>query len=259
MSTFVLVHGAYQGGWVWDRVRVLLEKKGHLVYTPTLTGMSGTSEANYDEVHLSDYIDDICGLIEDEDLHDVVLVGHSYAGMILSGALSRISDRLLMLVYLDAVIPEDRKSFIDMAGEDRRQDYQNRTVVSNYGGKYIAVPSPQRLGLELEEDIDLFMPRYRSQPLQPFYDKVSIDQQAFDRIPKVFINCKKKTVDDSKRLQLVERLGMQYREIETGHSCMVTKPEELAEILIACEESILPFKGGEEGRKIRSMSIKMDF
>jgi len=114
--TFVLVHGATAGGWEWKRTGQFLTDDGHTVYRPTLTGLGEREHLNSSEVDLQTHIDDIVNLILFEDLHDVVLTGHSYGGMVVTGVMDRIPERLRHVVFLDAAVPEDGQSIWDLFG-----------------------------------------------------------------------------------------------------------------------------------------------
>lgn len=102
---FVLVHGAFHGAWCWERVRTLLEQAGRDVVTPTLTGLGERAGELSPDIGLSTHVDDVVQVLEQGDLRDVVLVGHSYAGMILPAVAVRAADRLARLVFLDAFVP----------------------------------------------------------------------------------------------------------------------------------------------------------
>src|SRR6185312_10673692 len=109
-STFVLVHGAWMGGWAWSRLVPLLEAEGHRVYAPTLTGLAERASLLTKDVNLSTHIEDVSRLLIAEDLEDVVLVGHSYGGMVISGAADRMAEKIKSLVVLDGFVPEDGKA-----------------------------------------------------------------------------------------------------------------------------------------------------
>src|SRR5713101_2147973 len=106
-KTFVLVHGAWHGGWCWRRVSDRLRKAGHQVFTPTLTGLGERSHLARPDIGIDTHIEDVAKVFELEDLNDVILVGHSYGGMIITGAAEKVVDRLRHLVYLDAMVPQD--------------------------------------------------------------------------------------------------------------------------------------------------------
>src|SRR3954447_20810884 len=114
-KTFVLVHGAWHGGWCWRRVSDLLEKKGHKVFTPTMTGLGSCSHLISKDVNLTTHITDIANFIKWENLTDIVLVGHSYAGIIISGVAEKMFNKISSIVFLDAFMPENGDSLAEKA------------------------------------------------------------------------------------------------------------------------------------------------
>src|SRR5690348_13524991 len=114
MANIVLVHGGWIGGWCWQRVTPLLVAARHRVYTPTLTGLGERAHLLTQEIDLSTHIQDVVGLIECEELENVVLVGQSYAGMVITGVADRMAARLSRLVYLDAFVPQDGQCLADL-------------------------------------------------------------------------------------------------------------------------------------------------
>src|SRR5215471_2095207 len=118
MSTFVLVHGAWQGPRTWDLLAPLLQKDGHQIITPTLTGLGDDAARLSTSIDLSTHIDDVIREITQRDLHDVILVGHSYAGMIITGVADQKRERLRHLIYLDAFVPESGQSVLDLLPPD---------------------------------------------------------------------------------------------------------------------------------------------
>ena len=104
-ATFVLVHGAWHGGWCYARVAALLRARGHRVFTPTLTGQGERAHLLSGSINLSTHIEDVLGVFRCERLTDVVLAGHSYGGMVITGVADRIPERIKALAYLDAFIP----------------------------------------------------------------------------------------------------------------------------------------------------------
>ncbi len=115
MATFVLVHGAWHGSWCWKRVRTALQRKGHEVFTPTLTGVGERAHLLSEDVGLQTHTLDVLNLIEWEELSDFVLCGHSYGGMVVSGVADRIPERVRSLVFLDAFVPEHGQCLADFA------------------------------------------------------------------------------------------------------------------------------------------------
>jgi pimeloyl-ACP methyl ester carboxylesterase len=118
MAIYVLVHGAFHGGWVYRDVARRLRAAGHEVFTPTLTGLGERSHLGGHHINLSLHVTDIVNVIEFEELDDVILVGHSYGGMVITGVATRIGERIRTLVYLDAIIPQDGQAQFDVVGPE---------------------------------------------------------------------------------------------------------------------------------------------
>jgi pimeloyl-ACP methyl ester carboxylesterase len=137
-ATFVLVHGAWSGGWCYARVADQLRARGHRVFTPTLTGQGERTHLLTGTVNLSTHITDILSVFHYEDLRDVVLAGHSYGGMVITGVGDRIADRVSALVYLDAFLPDDGQSLFDINIPKNTQTFVANA--GNFGG--LAVPPP---------------------------------------------------------------------------------------------------------------------
>src|ERR1700751_2852840 len=112
MAIFVLVHGAWFGGWCWQKVIPFLEAAGHEVHAPTCTGLAERAPELSPEVGLDTHIHDIVGLVEEKNLHGVILVGHSYGGMVITGVVDQVPQRIAHLVYLDAFVPRDGESIV---------------------------------------------------------------------------------------------------------------------------------------------------
>jgi len=123
--TYVIVHGATAGGWEWKKVGEFLTADGHTVYRPTLTGLGERVHLSSADVNLETHINDVVNLILYEDLHDVVLVGHSYGGMVITGVMDRVPERIRHVIFLDAAVPDDGMSLYDLFGGPR----PNATVV----------------------------------------------------------------------------------------------------------------------------------
>jgi pimeloyl-ACP methyl ester carboxylesterase len=113
---FVIVHGAWGGSWAFRRVETLLRDKGCNVYRPSLTGLGERVHLATPDVGLSTHINDVVNMILFEDLHDVILVGHSYGGMVITGVADRLPDRILRLIYIDAFVPSDGESVVSLLG-----------------------------------------------------------------------------------------------------------------------------------------------
>src|SRR3954454_14928765 len=133
MATFVLIAGAWQGGWCWQRVSPRLRAAGHEVYTPTLTGLGERVHLVRPDVTLETHVTDILNVLRFEDLGDVTLVGHSYGGMVITGVADRAPDRVSRLVYLDALVPNDGESLHDLNSPARRAEHIEGARASGAG------------------------------------------------------------------------------------------------------------------------------
>jgi pimeloyl-ACP methyl ester carboxylesterase len=121
VGSCVLVHGGWHGGWHWDEVAAKLRAAGADVHAPTLRGLAERAHEATPDTDLGDHVDDVVAVIDEHDLQDVVLVGHSYGGMVITGAVHERPDRIAKLVYLDAFVPEDGQSVGDILGDEFRQ------------------------------------------------------------------------------------------------------------------------------------------
>ncbi|MGN6573236.1 MAG: alpha/beta fold hydrolase, partial [Pseudolabrys sp.] len=138
MATFVLVHGAWSGGWCYHKVAALLRARGHTVFTPTLTGQGERTHLLSAGVNLTTHINDVIGVFDYEEIGSAVLAGHSYGGMVVTGVADKIAKRVSALVYLDAFLPESGQSLFDINIPANTQ----RFVANAGNGGGVAVPSP---------------------------------------------------------------------------------------------------------------------
>src|SRR5580698_3497417 len=126
MTKFVLVHGAFQGGWVYARVSRMLREAGHEVYTPTLTGLGERSHLADRAINLDTHIQDIVNVFNYEGIKDAILCGHSYGGMVITGVANEIGDRIRTLFYIDAFAPDHGQSLVDILGAEAGLAYLNQ-------------------------------------------------------------------------------------------------------------------------------------
>ncbi|HLX24490.1 MAG TPA: alpha/beta fold hydrolase [Usitatibacter sp.] len=229
MATYVLVHGAWHGGWCWKRTLPGLQGPGVEIYTPTLTGLGERSHLASRDVSLETHVQDVMGVIESERLDDVVLVGHSYAGVVVTAVADRMPQRISRLVYLDAMVPKSGQSLYDTTGPAFRERIEG-AVKSNGEGWYIPLPTAERMGLLLQEDIDFVMPRLVPHPARTFAEAVTLKSPWSKPVRRSYISCIGKSTPGGPRS--VQAAGIDdYHELSTGHDAMVTAPAELANLL----------------------------
>jgi pimeloyl-ACP methyl ester carboxylesterase len=231
-ATFVLVHGAWHGGWCWIKVSRLLTDAAHVVYTPTLTGLGERAHLARPEVDLEAHIADLVAVLETEELRNVVLVGHSYAGLVISGAAARVPTRIARLVYLDAFVPEAGRSLMSFQAPERAETFRS-AATSEGDGWRIPSPPPQRFGVTSARDTEWLLRHLVPQPLATFEQALAAAPPP--KIPRTYVYCSSPasgTFD-----QFAERLRddrkWRFHDLKTGHDAMVTAPADTAKLLIA--------------------------
>ena len=254
MANFVLVHGAFFGAWCWRRVVPRLRSRAHDVYAVTLTGLGERSHLLTPEVGLHTHVDDVVNLLEFQDLREVVLVGHSYAGMVVGCASHRVPERIAHLVYLDAFVPEHGKSFFDLQAERFREMFQERAKVEGDGWKIPALdPSSESLGVTDGSDVEWLRSKLTAHPLRTFTEPAILENSDADRIPRTYIFCTGNPPDGSlPRIakQIKGRADWRYTELAAPHAAMITAPELLSEKLLEVAQELPAIK--EEKERIES-------
>jgi pimeloyl-ACP methyl ester carboxylesterase len=241
-ASFVLVHGAWHGGWSWWKVRRLLQDAGSEVFTPTLTGLGERSHLSNPDIDLSTHVEDVVAVLEHEDLKRVVLVGHSYGGNVITGVAERVPDRLAHLVYIDGFVPKNGESLLDLMSPAVRQEFDMRVETEGDGwlifGRY-AEPWETALrdhyGVTDEADLARMVPRMRPQPYKTFTEHLRVGNQAAAALPMTYIRCTRYPNPALSRYAEAAQKpdsGWQYRELDASHDGMVARPRELAELLL---------------------------
>jgi pimeloyl-ACP methyl ester carboxylesterase len=229
MATFVVAHGAWSSGWAWKRMRPLLRAAGHEVFTPSYTGLGERSHLATPEVGLETHIQDIANVLFYEDLSDVILLGHSYGGMVATGVADRVPERIKKVVYLDAFVPRDGQALQDLTR--RRDDGPSGGPPPVEG--WLVPPMPTSADAS-PEDLAWLTPRRGPQPRKTFEQPIRLTG-AVERLPRVYIKCLRINPGDVFE-QFAARArtepGWQYEEIDATHSPNVTAPDKLAEILL---------------------------
>lgn len=230
MTNFVLLHGAWHGGWVWQRVAPLLRAAGHEVHAPTLTGTSDRAHLLTPSVGLGTHVQDVVALIEAHDLTDVVLVGHSYAGQVVTGVADRVPDRLRTRVYLDAFVGDDGEAAIDLLPDTVAGHYRDSVAGPGFGW-LIPVRSLTVLGVTDDADLAWLGPRLTPHPWLTYAEPLRLTGSG-QTVPPVFVECVDwMRVFRAHRERAAAR-GWPVHEVKTGHEAMVTAPVELADVLL---------------------------
>jgi pimeloyl-ACP methyl ester carboxylesterase len=224
MATYLVCHGAWSGGWSWRKLRPLLREAGHEILTPTCTGLGERAHLAHPLVDLETHIADILAVIEAEDLADLILLGHSYGGMVATGVADRVPARIRRLVYLDAFVPADGQSLTDLAGGGR--------LAEPVAG-WLLPPMPPAPDVT-PEDLAWTAPRRRHHPARCFGQKLRLTHRE-PPVPRAYIHCTRREGPDVFR-QFADRFradpAWRFHTLDASHSPNITAPEALATLLL---------------------------
>lgn len=232
-SVFVLVHGGWHGGWCWREVAARLRALGHEVHAPTLSGLGDRAhlrEPLGDRLGLHTHVGDVAALLVAEDLHEVVLVGHSYAGLVIEGVADRVPDRVARLVHLDSFVPDSGRSLFDLLPPQRREFYESRVQDGA-----VDPPPVAALGITDPATAERVAQRLTPQPLRTFTDALTLTGSA-QRVPRCFVRCTEGPLVPS-FAPFAQRArsdpAWDQRDLHSGHDAMLIVPDELADLLAA--------------------------
>ena len=228
MATFVIVHGAWGGGFSWAKIRRMLAAQGHEVLTPTLTGLGERAHLASPAVDLATHIQDVVATIETEDLRQVILLGHSYGGMVVTGVADRVADRLAHLAYLDAFVPGDGDSVMSLQPAENAEALKGRLVEGwRLPPNPLAADTPEALR-------DWLAARRKDQPYGTFTQPIRLTGAAAS-VPRTYIYCLQKYPGDTfgpHAARARSEAGWRYREIDATHTPNVTAPEALLKLIL---------------------------
>lgn len=223
-APYVLVHGSWHGGWCWKKLLPLLEAGGSRVYTPTLTGLGERRHLATKATGLSQHIEDITNLLEYEDLHDVILVGHSYAGLVITGVAEH-SDRVGKLVFFDAIVPEDGESLFSIIPglqEDFEASADSEGMVPPW--------APADFGIDDPDDLAWVTPRLTPMPILTHAETLNAPLMKAKSLPRSFIHCTHFGLGGFG--EKIRGEGGEVFSLDCGHDAMVIQPAALAAILL---------------------------
>jgi pimeloyl-ACP methyl ester carboxylesterase len=232
--TFVLVHGAWHGGWCWRLVAEALRGAGHRVITPTQTGLGERRHLLRPGLTLDLFVDDIVNVLEAEELEEVVLVGHSFGGNAISGAADRVPERLRHLVYLDAMVIEGGQTPFGTMPEEVVATRRRQAAES--GGLTIPCPPTAAFGIPEGHALEGWVRRRLTpHPAGTYESPLTLRHPLGNGVKRTYIACTAPVYAPLAPTQarLRGRPGWGWQEIATGHDAMVTAPEELARMLMA--------------------------
>jgi pimeloyl-ACP methyl ester carboxylesterase len=230
VATFVVAHGAWSAAWAWTKMRPLLRAAGHEFWTPTYSGLGERAHLASPAIDLDTHIRDVLGVLEMEDLRDVVLIGHSYGGMVATGVADRARPRIAQVIYLDAFVPRDAQSLLDLQPAEVRE--RMRELARSAGEGWRLPPNPMPADTPAA-DVAWAAGRRLPQPIKTFEQALRLDGNV-QPPPRSYIYCRRIGPTDVFR-QFAERAqresGWRYFEIDSSHNPHITAPQELAALL----------------------------
>lgn len=231
-STFVLVHGAWHGGWCWRAVADRLRAAGHVVFTPTQTGLGERAHLLARSNTLEVFVEDIVNVIRLEQLDDVVLVGHSFGGISISGVADRIPKQLRQLVYLDALLLQHGQTAFSQLPDDVVAA-RTRAANESSGGLSLPPPPPIAFGLTREADQQAIASRLTPHPFATYDSPLTLQHPVGNGLPLTYITCTEPMYPALARSRAWAReQGWPMLDLAAGHDAMVSAPEELTTLLL---------------------------
>jgi pimeloyl-ACP methyl ester carboxylesterase len=230
MTDFFVLHGAWSAAWAWRKMRPLLRAAGHELWTPTMTGLGERAHLAHPGIDLEHHVKDAVAVIEAEDLRDLVLIGHSYGGMVATGVADRVRSRAARLIYLDAFAPDDGESLMNLAPPERRAAFERRLAEEGDGWRLTPNPMPPDTQ---EADHAWAAPRRVPQPVETFRQKLRLTGGALT-LPIDYIYCTIAGPGDSFRrfAEKARTRGWGLHELAASHNPHITAPETLAALLL---------------------------
>jgi pimeloyl-ACP methyl ester carboxylesterase len=227
-ASFLVCHGAWSAGWAWKKMHPLMNAAGHRLVTPSYTGLGEREHLANPSIDLETHITDILNVIMYEDLRDIVLIGHSYGGMVATGVADRARDRVRQLIYLDAFVPDDGQSLLDLNEPARPR--MRQLAEAGDGGRVPPNPTPPDTP---QADLDWLTERRVDMPLKCFEMQLKLHGGKL-ALPRSYIYATRITPADTfgpfaKRAS--SEPGWRYFEIDASHSPHVTAPEALMALL----------------------------
>jgi len=233
---YVLAHGSWCGGWIWIRVAERLRRQGHRVYAPSYTGMGDRAHLLNKNITIDTFVEDLVQVIQSAELTDVVLVGHSFGGVPISGVADRIPDKIGHLVYLDSVVLE--------SGQHAFSNYppemaEARIKAAEEATNGLAVPIPQQLsagwglGKPGDPDYEWVLRRLTPHPLRSYITALPLRGPVGNNLPRTYVHCTQPSLAglETSRKLVRSMPGWQWAELAAPHAAMITHPDAVVRLL----------------------------
>ena len=235
-KTFVFAHGSWHGGWCWQRVADRLRARGARAFTPSYTGMGDRAHLLNKDITIETFVRDVIEVLQTEELSNVVLVGHSFGGVPITGVADRMPEKLRHLVYLDSVVIESGQTAFSLYPP---KEVEERIAASNKANGGLAVPNPKTLPpswgfTEGTADYAWVMRRLTPTPLGAYTSALNLHAPVGNGLPKTYIRCEKPENPTlaSSRAIVKSSAGWNWIDFPGPHDCMITQPDELVKLLL---------------------------
>jgi len=233
-TTYLLIPGAWHGGWVWKQVAALFRQHRIAVTTPTLTGLGERSRDAQASINLSTHIEDIAAHVFMEELSDIVLVGWSYGSFVAEGVAARVARQVRSIVYIDAIVPSSQRSVMDYASAE------SRATVERLAKQQALLPpmSFETFGVSDQAIIDHVAPRLTGHPPLTFLEPLpSLDETR--HIPRGYIHCTRTRIEAVASSHVKDAQGkMDTITLDTGHHCMLSQPQQTFDSILRLSNSV---------------------
>lgn len=230
MATFLVAHGAWSAGFVWKKMRPLMAAAGHELVTLSYTGLGDRVHLAHKDIDLDHHIQDVCAVLFQEDLSGVILIGHSYGGIVATGVAERCPERLAHIVYLDAFVPRNGESMMQLATPEQRERWTASAQSEGDGWRVTPNPSPPDTA---PGDVAWITPRRYPQPLKTMTQPITLTRET--ALPRSYIYCTRAGPGDMfgpfARAAKADA-AWRYFELDASHNPHVTVPYHLARVLI---------------------------
>lgn len=230
MATFLVAHGAWSAGFVWKKMHPLLRAAGHELVTTSHTGLGDRVHLAHKDIDLDHHITDISAVLFQEDLHDVILIGHSYGGFVATGVADRVPERLSQIVYVDAFVPKDGENMMDLSTPDSRKRWMDSAEAEGDGWRVTPNPSPPDTS---PEDVAWVKPRRYPQPLKTMTQPLKLTRGE-TKLPRSYVYCTRVGPGDMfgpfARAAKADP-AWRYFELDASHNPHITAPVHLARVL----------------------------
>jgi pimeloyl-ACP methyl ester carboxylesterase len=230
-KTFVLVHGAWHGAWCFRDVEKRLRELGHEVFAITLTGLAERAHLISREVNLTTHVDDVARAIEIEELERVTLVGHSYGGLVITGAGVKVAPRIAELVYLDAFVPASGQSGYDLLSPKYAASWRKRVEEKGEGFKIPPMLDAKSMGVTDAKKAAWVDRKLTPQPAGTFEEKLVFDERAWTKLPRRYLRAGAYS-GFAPTAERVRKAGWPVVELDCGHDAMVADPDGLVKALV---------------------------